>query len=244
MFLEKAMVNLRKKIIVGVFFLIMQDVCAMEQQGQHGALDQYISPETLGSFSSVASNGWSLVATGFAKATTTAINAYSDDAAFAKLGFPPTNDVNKAELLKFKAVSDRHSQAILAHANIADERFTIDDQFLNRRFEFLKRAINAIPGRVDGVELAGFCLEHYSPVMNSFMVSRLVTFVQSKKESSEQVAQKLSYLAESADSSILRSILEGSGIKRNSVEQDQYVEEKLVEEEQKENKEEKNQDQQ
>lgn len=240
------MTGLRKKMIAIMGFLVVQVVCGMEQQiqpVQQGGLGQYISPETLGSISNVAATGWSMVTTGFTKATVTAINAYSDEAAFAKLGFPPTNSVNMAELLKFKAVSERHREAILANAHIAEEQFSLDDQFLNRRFEFLKRAIHAMPERVDGVELAGFCLEHYGAVMNSFMISRMVTFVQSKKESSEQVAQKLSHLVEVTDSALLRSVLENSGIKRNSVEQGQYKEEKLAKE-QEENKEEKDQDKQ
>lgn len=235
------MISLRKKIVAGIGLLIAHSVCAMEQQGPLG---QSVSPDTLGSFSNAAATGWDLVAAGFAKVRTTAINAYSDDAAFAKLGFPPTNDVNNAELAKFKAVSERYNQAILKNTHFADEQFSLDDQFINRRFDFLKRAINAMPDRIDGVELAGFCLEHYEKVMNSFMVSRIVTFVHSKKESSEQVAQKLSHLAEVTDSGLLRSLLENSGIKRNSVEQDQHKKEKSVEQEQKENKEEKNQDQQ
>jgi hypothetical protein len=217
------MADLRKKMIAGVSLLIAQGVCGMEQQiqpVQPGSLSQYVSPETLGIFSNVAATGWGMVATGFTKATTTAINALSDDAAFAKLGYPPTSTVNASELDKFKGISERHMGAILANGTMAEE-FRLDEQFLNRRIEFLKRAIHAVPGRVDGVELAAFCLEHYQGIMNSFMVARMATFIKSKEEVSRQVSQKLNSLGDSSDSSLLRSVLQGSG-----VEQDEQKEEK------------------
>ena len=221
------MVLFRKKMIVSLSLLIVQGLFSMDRQiekVEEGVLGHYVSSETLGSFSTAAVNGWTMVTTSFAKATTTAINAYSDDAAFAKLGFPQTNDVNAAELLKFKAVSERYNQAILVSAHIHNEQFDRDDQFIDRRFEFLKRAINAMPIRGDGVELAIFCLEHYEKVMNSFMISRLVTFVQNKKEVSAQVAQvlneKLSHLVKFTDNTVVLSVLNSSGSRRNSIEQE------------------------
>src|SRR5579863_4428342 len=44
---------------------------------------------------------------------TTATIAASDDAAFAKLGFPLDNDVNRAELAKYKAIVARHNSDIM-----------------------------------------------------------------------------------------------------------------------------------
>jgi hypothetical protein len=207
--------SLHKKIMVSISMVFLQNVSAMEP-GSYLPLATYVPAGA----TELANSAWAMLATNLSSAATTVTNKVSDHAAFAKLGFPPSA-VNNAELLKCKAIQKRHAQAIIDGK--ADEEFFSDAAYLNRRQEYVKRAINALPTYPQAVELAIFCLNNHQQVMNSFDIARMVTFVQSKKQSSEekvqQLSTELSQLVVSADNSLLASVLQGSGLQRNNNEQ-------------------------
>ncbi len=160
----------KKAIAVSIISVMcMQSVSSME-------LTAYVS-------GFITTNATSLVAT--------ATNYLSDDAAFAKLGFPDDNAKNKAELAKFFTVKKRHREEILSN-KVTSENFANDLQFLERRRGYCYRLVNAVSTHAEGIKLAFFAVQNYLSVMNEFDKMRLTTFIAMKQKSAQQQSTAIS----------------------------------------------------
>jgi hypothetical protein len=223
-----------KKIIIMSFsMLCVMQTYAMDKLGgddqglqQTGALALYSNGWIPSSdlISKLVGVGLNVITANANSAYVTATNYISNDAALAKLGYPPTNDVNNAELAKSIAILQRHRQDIAAN-NIISADFKNDADFINRRQGYIQRALTLLLDRQDGVELAAFCLKNYQSVMNSFEIARFFNFVQSKKESSanraDAIAAEVNSLLVSEDSPMLRSAMQQLQFSGSAAQQNQ-----------------------
>src|SRR5947207_7004039 len=103
------MIKINKKIIImSVSMLCVMQAYAMEKQNaeEQNAIDLYNNGWLTGTdlFYQAARAGVNLVADGANSLWETATVATSDIKKLSKLGYPPTNEVNNAELAKFVTV--------------------------------------------------------------------------------------------------------------------------------------------
>jgi hypothetical protein len=158
----------------------------------------------------VANAGLSLLSTNTTSLVTTVTNYMSDDAAFAKLGFPPKGAVNEAELAKYKGVIVRHNNDTLNNA-WSSEQFKNDVAFLNRRQGYVKRAVEALENYADGFNLATFILTNYNDVMTTFEKTRVAQFLLISKKSAEVAIYNVNQLSnDNIHGNLIESILNSS----------------------------------
>ena len=195
-------------IIYVVFIIISTNALAMDSSGSEKS-----SPEQLMFYlPSLTEMSESLV-TNWNSLKSTVTNSVSDDAAFRKLGWPPSDPIAQEELRKSKAIYARVNFSIQNHAQ--HETFLEDCSAINRRTAYCQRALGALPYHSDGVGLAMFCLNNHQVLMNPFDLSRFLLFVNERqlktKQGARVVDQELSKLKiVPKDNKLLNNLLKQS----------------------------------
>ena len=130
-------------------------------------------------------------------------NYVSDDAALLKLGYPPKQE--NRELAKWQDISKRYFTATLnntKYKNIEEEA-----AYVGRREQYVKRAINFVSNRTDGDQIAHWCLQHFTLVINKLDQARLATYIKTQTEHLQRKAlasqERLKDVLSVVDSSVL-----------------------------------------
>ena len=179
--------SISNKIITSVFCMIVTTACLAMERSQSLVIVEKSSPEPytfyIPSFSDMSVS----LATNWDSFRSTVTNSISDDAAFRKLGWPPTDQIACEELAKSKEIYKRVNDSI--QKRIPYSTFLEDYNAINRRTLYCQRALQALSDRPDGVALAMFCMKHHQELMNAFDLSRFLLFVNEKQEKTKHGTQ-------------------------------------------------------
>ncbi len=119
-------------------------------------------------------------------------NYLSDEAAFIKLGWPPSNIDAQKELKDTLIIYQKVNNAV--QNNLFYQEFENDYITINNRQGYCQRVLKALSKHPQAVELALFCLKHHKPAMNFFDLTRFGTFVKKELEKSQKVGAEFSKL--------------------------------------------------
>jgi len=214
------------RMIVGIFSLVVvHTVFSMDQlpvpvdiihrrssgnfivlsgsSGHHSpTLSQSPQQSGWGGYVTAAFNGiCDRAANGLKSATDTVTNKVSDEAAFKKLGWPPSDTTAEAELNTCLA-NYATFKTLTLNFECFQQEYVELEAFINRRRDYLRRAIIAFPTLdkgIDGTEGTGFathCLKHHICIMHSFEEGRIRAFLGKKQRASKNVDQMISQALE------------------------------------------------
>ena len=241
--------NINKVMVYGLFVVISATVCAMElekSQDVKRTRPKDIVNKPAESSSPSYSLSFSLpTITDFVNSVSSAANTYYnyryDDEAFKKLGWPEHDTTANTELKCTLMVYQRVNNYFVTR--IPYDELLEDHKVISRRYDYCRRVLEnlpKIPKRSEALELATFCLKHHSQVMNDFLKTDFLLFVEVEKNKSTQEVQKadleLAQLKIVPDNNkILNDLFEQTAREKLKKEEEKKKEEpKLKEEEKKE----------
>jgi hypothetical protein len=161
-------------------------------------------------------------------------NYLSEEAAFKKLGWPPSDVVAQKELKDTLAIYQKFNNA--AKNNQMYAEFENDNETINNRRYYCQQVLTALHRHPQAVELALFCLQHHKPAMNFFDLTRFGTFVKKELEKSQKVGaefSKLTILPEETNQLLDQLYEQTLAVKNHSKDAGQQKEEELKKKEQK-----------
>jgi hypothetical protein len=195
------------RVVMGILFLMdVHQICGMDQKPmvivqnqQNMGLSSSDSSSSLSQspgatgrpYMNAALGGICEYAASSLKSfTETVNNKLSDEAAFKKLGWPRSDTKAEAEL-QTCINNYEFFEKLISNLEYSSTEYSNLESYINRRREYLKRVMVALPTFINSIEFATHCLEFHLRIMHGFEEKFFRTFLTKRQQAVQLSTLKL-----------------------------------------------------